>query len=127
MLLKAKKGEIDVTVTTADALSPAQEKALQSSLKNQVRRRCAFFVPFVFCVFARLRLALFGSRGIADQSTEPGMQLSLKALFLLLRPFPPPLKALLACPCRLHCIPVCNRRVKYLQANLASYYLLVVP
>lgn len=36
-LLKAKKGAIDVTVTTAEALTPQQEKSLQASLKTQVR------------------------------------------------------------------------------------------
>lgn len=35
-MLKVKKGEVDVNVTTAEPLTPAQEKALQTSLKAQV-------------------------------------------------------------------------------------------
>ncbi|CAM9546681.1 unnamed protein product [Sphacelaria rigidula] len=35
-MLKVKKGEVDVVVTTAEALTPTQEKALQTSLKTQV-------------------------------------------------------------------------------------------
>lgn len=38
-MLKAKKGEIDAIVTTAEPLTAPQEKALQAGLKAQVRRR----------------------------------------------------------------------------------------
>lgn len=36
-MLKAKKGEIDAIVTTAEPLTPPQEKALAAGLKAQVR------------------------------------------------------------------------------------------
>ena len=36
-MLKAKKGEIDAIVTTAEPLSAPQEKALAAGLKAQVR------------------------------------------------------------------------------------------
>lgn len=39
-MLKAKKGEIDAIVTTAEALTPPQEKALAAGLKAQV---CSIF------------------------------------------------------------------------------------
>ncbi|CAN0437435.1 unnamed protein product, partial [Ectocarpus sp. 13 AM-2016] len=35
-MLKAKKGEIDAIVTTAEPLTPQQEKALAAGLKAQV-------------------------------------------------------------------------------------------
>ncbi|CAN0533950.1 unnamed protein product, partial [Scytosiphon promiscuus] len=37
-MLKAKKGEIDAIVTTAEPLTPPQEKALAAGLKAQVRQ-----------------------------------------------------------------------------------------
>lgn len=42
-MLKAKKGEIDAIVTTAEPLTPQQEKALAAGLKAQV-------VFFFFCL-----------------------------------------------------------------------------
>ena len=44
-MLKAKKGEIDAIVTTAEPLTPQQEKALASGLKAQVT---AWFLAHVF-------------------------------------------------------------------------------
>lgn len=38
-MLKAKKGEIDAIVTTAEPLTPQQEKALAAGLKAQVNNR----------------------------------------------------------------------------------------
>lgn len=37
-MLKAKKGEVDAIVTTAEPLTAPQEKALAAGLKAQVRR-----------------------------------------------------------------------------------------
>lgn len=71
-MLKAKKGEIDAIVTTAEPLTPQQEKALAAGLKAQVG--CCFLFPLsgTFCVsglkpqarFLELREPKGGRRGV---------------------------------------------------------------
>lgn len=43
-MLKAKKGEVDAIVTTAEPLTPQQEKTLAAGLKAQVKTTANFLI-----------------------------------------------------------------------------------
>ena len=43
-MLKAKKGEVDAIVTTAEPLTPQQEKTLAAGLKAQVKTTAKFLI-----------------------------------------------------------------------------------